>query len=225
MVIKANNRVGEVLGIQLRGSLKDHWSQYPKKELIAVAHSFEQILIQEDSKPKLFHLDDLGFFEVFLPEIYALKKIPQSKQNSKNAFHHSLTIVDLVESDPMLRWAALLHDIGKANFSYREDGSLDFRNHEYEGFKLARNIVKRYKISRAGDICTLVRYHTHPLDYQRQPNWKMTTVKNFADKYGELAGALVDLAIADKMASSSNPMYLEDLYKLKTMVREVQYET
>jgi hypothetical protein len=78
-------------------------------------------------------------------------------------------------------------------------------------------------IPNKGDICHLVRYHSHPLDYQRQPNWKMSTVKRFCETHGALSAMLVDLAIADKISSSSNSEYLEELYKLRKMVEEIRY--
>jgi poly(A) polymerase len=201
---------------------KDHWSRYTRKELKAVGKQLEEVLIGSDPKQTLFELDSKGFFQIFIPELHKLKSVPQHKQNSQDAFHHSILVVHHASSDRIVKWAALLHDVGKSNYKVNFDGSLQFRHHEYEGSVIARDILGRFKISKPGEICKLVRYHSHPLDYQRQPNWKIATVKNFCEKYQELAPHLVDLAIADKISSSSNSLYLEELYKLKIMVEEIQ---
>jgi len=208
----------------LEKKLKGHWSKYGKDELKTVGQALERILLSDNCKQTLFMLDQRHFFDTFLPELAALKKVPQTKQNSTNAFHHSLLVASSVPKNRVVKWAALLHDIGKANYKVNHDGSLWFRNHEYEGAMDAKHILKRMKIHEGGNICKLVRYHSHPLDYQRQPNWKKETIQNFCDKHKDLATSLVDLAIADKISSSSNPDYLESLYHLKITVEEIQVE-
>jgi len=222
--VQQNNKIQKLLGITAATD-KDHWSQYDRGTLKVLGAALEFKLCEEEKPSELLHhLSDVGFFAKFIPELEDLNKVPQHKQNSSNAFHHSLVVCNNVVRKPMMRWAALFHDIGKSRFKTRADGSLDFRNHEYEGSEITRNILKRFKVRGAGNICTLIRFHSHPLDYQRQPNWKITTVKRFCEKHGELALPLIDLAIADKIASSSQSAYLEPLYNLRIMVEEITDE-
>lgn len=204
---------------------KDHWSQYSRDDIAQLFKNFEQrILLNADKKGAIFDFAQTRFFEIFIPELNELKKVPQNKQNSDNAFHHSLMVVSNVVANPVLKWAALLHDIGKTKGETDITGNIvSFRNHEYESFLLAKNILKRSKIGNKSDISYLVRFHSHPLDYQRQPNWKMSTIKRFCEKHGSLSIMLIDLAIADKISSSSKAEYLEQLYELRKMVGEIQY--
>jgi len=216
-------KIQTVLNLQFQCE-KEHWSNYGKDQLIKIGEKFTGILLQENSYHDLDVLDQIGFFPIFIPELNALKNIPQTKQNSKDAFHHSLTAVQHVIPSQTLKWAALLHDIGKAHFRTTAKGEFDFRGHEFNGAKLAKGILRRMDIRGSADIYKLIQFHTHPLDYQRQPNWKLETVKNFIHKYEHLAKPLIDLAIADKISSSSKSEYLEELYKLKNIVDEISYD-
>jgi poly(A) polymerase len=188
-----------------------------------IALTVEQALLAENCKQELFKLEQKNFFAHHIPEIHKLQSVPQNKQRSSNALHHSILVATNVQNIPELKWAAFLHDIGKIQYKISADGSFEFFNHEYNGSKIAKQILKRLQISKSGDICHLIRYHSHPLDYQRQPNWKLSTIKNFYEKHRHLSFWLIDLAIADKIASSGQSTYLEPLYKLKTTLEEMSY--
>ena len=217
-------KIEDILQIQFVGrSLQKHWSKYNRSELRSMGEALERVLLDNRCSELLFMLDQHHFFDIFIPELAALKKVPQHKHNSSNALHHSILVAKNVQDVPILKWAALLHDIGKAKYKTDASGKMYFRNHEYNGSLDARGLLKRMSVSNKGDICRLIRYHSHPLDYQRQPNWKMSTVKRFCDKHEHLSTMLVDLAIADKISSASKSEYLEDLYKLRKMVEEIQY--
>jgi poly(A) polymerase len=203
---------------------KDHWSEYSKEDLEALGASLQEIMLAPNCKETLFHLDNARFFNTMIPELSELRQVPQHKQHSKDAFHHSVLVATYVPDHPVLKWAALFHDIGKIHYRTNSDGSLNFLGHESYGAKLAKGIFKRMKIKQAGDICRLIQFHSHPLDYQRQPNWRNETVKRFVDKYEHLSGFLIDLAIADKIASSGQSDYLEPLYTLRHMVAEIDYK-
>lgn len=191
------------------------------KNTIDIGAYLESVLLSNTCKHDLFVLEQQNFFKNHIPEFQKLKSVPQNKQNSSNALHHSILVASNVQNIPELKWASLLHDIGKIQYKMKIDGSYEFNNHEYIGATISKQILRRFKIHKAGDICHLIRYHSHPLDYQRQPNWKLSTIKNFYAKHGHLSFWLIDLAIADKISSSGQSFYLEPLYKLKTTLQEI----
>src|SRR4029079_2392896 len=60
-------------------------------------------------------MEQLGLMAVLLPELAALRGVPQSKPLAGDALDHSLRAADaLPATDPVLRLAGLLHDVGKA---------------------------------------------------------------------------------------------------------------
>lgn len=98
---------------------------------------------------KLLH--DTGLLSLILPELTALEGIDEVEgQTHKDNFYHTLEVVDNMaktSENLWLRWAALLHDIGKApTKKFSKTNGWTFHGHEFEGSKMIYQLFKRLKM-------------------------------------------------------------------------------
>ena len=120
-------------------------------------------------------LERTALLPVILPELSALRGIPQSKVVPGDALDHTLATVDAAPADGEAdaRWAALLHDLGKA--STLAGGH--FIGHETVGADLARDVMTRLRLPRGRieRIAGAIAQHM----YHYEPDWTDGAVRRF----------------------------------------------
>lgn len=111
-------------------------------------------------------LAETGLLDLWTPELRAMIGCGQNAHHRFPVWEHTLAVVAAAPADPGLRWAALLHDVGKPDTrSVSGDGSVHFYGHEGHSLRQAEGILRRLKSSNAviEDVLALVRHHgTHP---------------------------------------------------------------
>lgn len=112
---------------------------------------FNKIMLSEKPSIGLKLLDDTTLLEKIIPELTALKGIEEIEgQRHKDNFYHTLEVVDNISQNTdklWLRWAALLHDIGKAPTKKFVEGiGWTFHGHEFLGSKMVKRLFQRLKL-------------------------------------------------------------------------------
>lgn len=119
------------------------------KERIVI--ELNKILLTDKPSIGLGLLEQTKLLELIMPELTALKGIDEIEgMTHKDNFWHTLEVVDNLAAesqDLWLRWAALLHDIGKAPTKrFDESAGFTFHGHEFVGSKMVYKLFKRLKL-------------------------------------------------------------------------------
>lgn len=144
-------------------------------------------------------MERLGLLAVILPELAALRGVPQAKAVPGDALDHTLRAVDAADPNHAeLRLAALFHDLGKAGTL--ADGH--FYGHEDVGADLAAGVMDRLRFPRAtrDAVVHAVRHHM----FAYTPDWTDAAVRRFVRRVGrDGLDLLLALRRADNAASGA----------------------
>ena len=183
-------------GIQARADLVRHLSGE------RIATELDRLLAADRPSTGLRLMSDTDLLRGISPELAAQRGIPQNKVPGEDLWDHTLRTVDAAPAGrPIVRLAALLHDIGKpATFA---DGH--FIGHDAVGAELAGAFLDRLRSPRSvrERIVHLIRNHM----FSYEPNWSAAAVRRFIGKISldgaatESIDELFDLRAADNVGS------------------------
>lgn len=169
-----------------------------------ISEEFLKILSSADPKRGIELLDETGMLPFILPELLAMKGVRQSGHHIYDVWEHSLRAVAACPvTDPVVRLATLIHDIGKPMTAKElPNGSISFYSHEVVGARIAKQIAFRLKLSKAEAerVFTLVRWHMFTYDKQVTDAY----IRRFIRRVGvDNLEAMMALRTGDRIGSGS----------------------
>jgi len=170
----------------------------------------------------LLPMAESGVMSIILPELDACRNIGQKGRHKYDVFYHSLRACDYAPIEKLnVRFAALLHDIGKPDAKgISDEGEIIFHNHDAISADITQDILRRLRLSNVfiNSVTHLVRLHM----FNYEHNWSDSAVRRFIARVGkEHIHDLLDLRRADSSAIEDRVSTCPKLFELEDRIEDV----
>ncbi len=188
-----------------------------------VRDEFIKILKSDNPYNGIMLLQKMKLLQYILPELEAGVGVTQNKHHIYTVFeHNTLSLKYCPSKDWRVRFASLVHDIGKVQTKKIIKGEATFYNHEYASANMVRRIAKRLKFTNKDKekIVLLVKNH---MFYYNVDEVTEASVRRLIKKVGkENLSDLMDVRIADRLGSGVPKAKPYKLRHLEYMIKKVQ---
>lgn len=208
-------RFSAQLGIDVEEDVMKAMSQLaPRLEIVSaerIRAELERLMISPYPRRGIELMVHTGVAQYVLPEVAGLVETVDEHGRHKDVYQHTLTVLDQamdLETDSegavpgpdfVLRFAALMHDIGKpATRRFEGGGKVSFHHHEVVGAKMTRKRMKALKFDKAttNAVTKLVSEHLRFHGYGEQ-SWTDSAVRRYITDAGDQLERLHRLTRAD----------------------------
>lgn len=184
-------------------------------KILASDYAYEGILL----------LKNTGLLEYIIPELLegiGLSQARPGRHHKDDVFTHNvLSLRYCPSTNPIVRFATLIHDIGKSRVAGKdENGFIIFYNHEIAGAKMAYEICQRLRFSKNArtKVAKLIRWHMFTVDEHITDS----AVRRFIRRIGvENVHDMMDLRVGDRLGGGTQTA---ESWRLKLFKKRVEQE-
>jgi poly(A) polymerase len=165
---------------------------------VAVRREMEEMLLGRDVDVALQWLQEIGVIAVYLPELEAcVDLVQEAGRQHKDVWAHTKQVVKQAVRRPVIRWAALLHDIGKVPTRTFTRNGVHFHGHAEVGARMFDKVQQRLPFDREmrQKVRFLIKHHLRSNQYSE--GWSDSAVRRFHREMGPHLDDLLDLSRAD----------------------------
>lgn len=167
------------------------------EKTVTPAEALDLLLNDDDVSVSLWRAIDSGLMDELVPEMAALRMEQDPIHRHKDVLAHTVAVVSQTPPDPIVRLAALFHDIAKPRTRSFEHGGVTFRHHEHVGSRMTRKRLTElgYDEAIVEEVSELVRLSGRFKGYA--DGWSDAAVRRYARDAGPLLGRLNNLIRSD----------------------------
>ena len=177
---------------------REHAPRLAEADKARLRTAVEQALMGHDVDVALEWMHRAAILRVLFPELEAtVDLVQETGRQHKDVWAHTKQVVKQTVSRPLVRWAALLHDIGKVPTRTFTPEGVHFHGHAEVGARMFDRVQQRFAFARdeRSTIRFLVKHHLRTNQYSEQ--WTDSAVRRFHREMGPHMIDLLDLSRAD----------------------------
>src|SRR5262245_13224089 len=177
---------------------QDHSVRLADADKARLRDAMELAILGRDVDLALEWMHQAGILRVLFPELEAtVDLVQETGRQHKDVWAHTKQVVKQTVRRPLVRWAALLHDIGKVPTRTFTAEGVHFHGHAEVGARMFDKVHSRFAFARdeRQTIRFLVKHHLRTNQYSEQ--WTDSAVRRFHREMGPHMIDLLDLSRAD----------------------------